>query len=667
MTRISILFLTVVCLTVPLHGDVWQDLATYQYGDESKAPEALEKLVVESAPGERALIEKKIIELIQSPKATEAGKSFACRTLQRIATKASVPALSGLLGEKHLSHYARLALERMTAVPEAGAALRKALENAPDTVQAGLIASLGERRDAKAVAAIAGRIVGKTPALADVALKALGKIGTAEALKALQQVKVPKALAAAREEALIACAAQMAPASAAYAALKGVYETGQPVRRIGALDAMVRIDAAKASPIVLALIGGKPSPVRTGAIRLAVTTPGKALTDALVAALGSLDVPTRAHVVELLGKRGDAGALPAVREQLKSPEESVRVAALAAMAELGGAKDVPLLLEQAAAGGAVGSKAVEALARMSAAGVDNALVGLLQQDALRAAAIGALAARGARTATPAVIRLTSDAKADVRLAAWKNLGRLAGENDVAALMKILIGIKDDGERRAAQETVRWICSEAGDRKRCFEAVAATHDQAGEAIRLFILELGSSVGTRQALDFERAALKSGNAKARDKALRALTDWPNSGAADDLLTLAREAPQATEKILALRGYIQVASRSGNDKERAGRYQKALELTKRREDKRLLISKLKDCRHIDSFRIVAKFLEDDEVRPEAEVAAIDVGRRIGGQPKFRQEVTAVVSQIAKTSKNKGTVRRAKDCLQRIAPKKK
>ena len=665
MTRKIIVLLTVLCLTPLLPADVWQDLASYKLGDETKAPDELDKLVLEAGPAKYAPIEKKLIALVQSPDATSVAKGYACRMLQRIGTPASVPALSGLLHDKVLSHYARLALERMTKCPEAGAALRKALDGAPESVQAGIAASLGERRDAAAVGQISKLVASPRTDVACVAMKSLGKIGGKDALRALQQAKVPKALEAARLEALIACAAGLTPKAEAYAALDGVYRGGgSEAQRAAALTEMAKVDQAKASPIIVGLVRGKPGHLRGGALRLVVTAKGDELTAAVVGCLAGLDAKARAMVVELLGKRGDKAALPAVLKQIESKDDTVRAAALAAVSELGGPAQVRVLLEQAKAGGA-GTKALDAVARMSADGIDAALVSLLADGALRAEAVKALAARGSRSAGPAVMKLAKDPDASVRLAAWNSMGQLATESDVDALMKLVIGIKEPSERSAAQGAIRWICSEANDRDKCFDAIAAYHEQADDAIKLFVLELGPSAGTKKALALEAAAMKSGNKQQRDKALRALAGWPNAGAAPELLAVAREGSDDTEKIVALRGYIQVAGTSGSDKDKAARYKAVADLAQRRDDKRLLISKLKGCRHIDSFRVAVKFLADDEVKAEAEIAAIDLGSRIG-RGRNLQEVSATVESIAKTSKNKGTVRRANDCLKRINPKK-
>ena len=106
--------------------------------------------------------EAKLIAVLKSG-ATQEEKAAACRQLARVATKQSVPALASLLGDEKLSHMARYALETIPD-PSVDDALRDALGKLKGRPLLGVIGSLGVRRDAKAVDAIAKLLSGPTPA-----------------------------------------------------------------------------------------------------------------------------------------------------------------------------------------------------------------------------------------------------------------------------------------------------------------------------------------------------------------------------------------------------------------------------------------------------------------------------------------------------------------------
>jgi hypothetical protein len=133
-------------------------------------------------------------------------RSLMLRQLTPIGRAESVAPLEALLNDPdaHIRESAREDLER-NPDSKAGEVLREALAKGGDTRwQIGLINSLGTRRDEAAVKAIAAKTCDGQ--ICGVALSALGKIGTPEAVAALQ-----KALPApAAGQALIVAARQFA-------------------------------------------------------------------------------------------------------------------------------------------------------------------------------------------------------------------------------------------------------------------------------------------------------------------------------------------------------------------------------------------------------------------------------------------------------------------------
>ena len=70
-----------------------------------------------------------------------------------VGTAEAVPALAALLANEELSHMARYALERIPD-PAAAQALREAIPQLAGKLKAGVIGSLGVRKDADSVAAL---------------------------------------------------------------------------------------------------------------------------------------------------------------------------------------------------------------------------------------------------------------------------------------------------------------------------------------------------------------------------------------------------------------------------------------------------------------------------------------------------------------------------------
>ena len=122
--------------------------------------------------------------------ASDAGvheKARACQQLAVVAGPASVPALAALLDQEPLGDYARSGLEGIKE-PVAGDALRAALPKLKGRLLAGVVNSLGVRRDTAAVPDLQKLALDPKSGVASEALASLGMIGTAEAAKTIRTV-----------------------------------------------------------------------------------------------------------------------------------------------------------------------------------------------------------------------------------------------------------------------------------------------------------------------------------------------------------------------------------------------------------------------------------------------------------------------------------------------
>lgn len=122
--------------------------------------------------------------------ASDAGlqeKARACQELGNYGGPESVPALAALLNHEQLADYARSGLEGIQD-PSAGKALREALGQLNGRNLAGVVNSLGVRREAAAVPDLQKLALDSKRGVAPEALAALGMIATPEAAKTFQAV-----------------------------------------------------------------------------------------------------------------------------------------------------------------------------------------------------------------------------------------------------------------------------------------------------------------------------------------------------------------------------------------------------------------------------------------------------------------------------------------------
>ena len=237
--------------------------------------------------------EQRLLSVLQSAK-SPGEKDAACGRLKRIGTARSVPALEALLTDEELSHSARYALESMPC-PQAGEALRRAMAKTTGRTRAGIIDSLGDRRERKAAGALAKLLTDADAMVAASAATALGKIGGDEALRALRTAlpQAPTAVRPAMTDALLLCADRLLAegdrkgASAVYAELHDSKHREHV--RVAAYRGLVLSAGDRGIALVTAALTGSDRAARLAALQLLGDVEGPAATKAFAALLK--DVP----------------------------------------------------------------------------------------------------------------------------------------------------------------------------------------------------------------------------------------------------------------------------------------------------------------------------------------------------------------------------------------
>jgi HEAT repeat protein len=150
--------------------------------------------------------ESELLAVLKSS-SSEKEKADVCLELARIGTKDSVAPLAALLGDEKLAHMARYALEPIPD-PAVDDALRDAVGKLKGRPLVGVIGSIGVRRDVKAFDPLSKLLKDNDADVAQAAARALGSLGTSNAVKALEEglTEAPAARQPAFCEGLFRCA-----------------------------------------------------------------------------------------------------------------------------------------------------------------------------------------------------------------------------------------------------------------------------------------------------------------------------------------------------------------------------------------------------------------------------------------------------------------------------
>jgi len=214
----------------------------------------------------------------------------------------------------------------------------------------------------------------------------------------------------------------------------------------------------------------------------------------------------------------------------------------------------------------------------------------------------------------------------------------------------------------AVAVTRNVCARAGDKAKCFDVILPYYDKASENSKMAIIELASVVGSPAALEIVKSAMKSGNKEMHVAAVRSLSAWCNDLAAGDLLELAKNAPEAVDRILALRGYIRLAGSGPNlsTEQRGEMFKQAAELATREDEKKMIAGTLQNARNAVTLTIVNMYLDDPAVRNEAEISALNIVehlRKEGPADKVRDVANKLLA-----SKNQRIVNRARAVIETV-----
>lgn len=549
-------------------------------------------------------------------------KSAACRQLARIATKDAVPTLATLLGDEKLSHMARYALETIPD-PSVDAALRDALGKLEGQPRIGVIGSIGVRRDAQAVDALAGLLKGSDAAQA--AARALGNIGTPSAAKALEEAlpEVSGADQLAVCEGLFRCAEALAKeeqgagAQAIYDRLREL-PAAPPQVAVAALRGAIISRGNDGIPLMLEAIRGPNYALAATAVRAAMELPGAEITDALLAELSGASAERKGLLIVALADRGDARVLPAVLDAAKNSDGQMRVLAFRALKRVGDASCVPALLDAAAGASAeVAQAAMESLVSLQDKAVDEQVAARLSdaQGKMRTVLIDLAGRRRTAAAAPALWKAASDADPAVRAAALIALGTVIEPADLPKLIARLADTKGESEAAALDKAIREVGLRSADREAVATQLAATLPKVGGPVKARVLDMLNVVGGATSLKAVAAAARSEDSALRDAAYRVLGEWKSADAAPLLLELHNSVQDSRLKIRAIRAYIRIARQFDMPMERrAEMCRTALDVADREADKRLVLEVLLRYPSEEMRAIALEAAEDPALKDQA-----------------------------------------------------
>ena len=181
-----------------------ESLTRYEFGRTRDAWNELDAQLRNPLQREREAAERLLIKVLVAQSCTTDARILACRGLRYVAGPDGIQSLLSLVRDQRLSQEACLALQEKDS-PDIDVVLREALPIVEKSLKPQIMITLGRRGDREAVPALAAILKGfDDPMLKITAMRALGNIGGAAALKALSSAKLANTLEDERNQALLA-------------------------------------------------------------------------------------------------------------------------------------------------------------------------------------------------------------------------------------------------------------------------------------------------------------------------------------------------------------------------------------------------------------------------------------------------------------------------------
>lgn len=561
----------------------------------------------------------------------------ACRHLRIIGSDRSVPLLTKMLLQKVTTDVARYALEIIPG-PAAQHALQLALAQSQGDMKIGLINTLGKRGDPGAVLLLGRLLNDPDQGAAQAAVRALGQIPDPRAVELLSRTLTNSSNPLRMESgfALLYCAERylrqknLSSASSIYGKLLDSATT-VPLRR-AALRGMIAASPETGGQLILETLQAEDQVLYGPAIDM--IGPGLKPTTIEKVCLTLPHLPEQNQAQLLLSLTGfeRPEVFSAATTALSSGSGSVRLAALKALSRIGGTAGIDLLLDFASgAKGHEQTAARFALWDLGGSDVDTEILARLSRESrpeIQNELIQCIGERRIKQGKDLLFQTTLSEHSVNRISAVRALKNIAGPEDIPRMLSTLEQLEMDFEQMEMVVAAALVAGRIYNKEDRADAVVwQLGETENDQFRCLLLRILGKIGDDSSLYLIRNALLEKNQVIVDAAVRALADWPQTTARDDIIDIARTSENPVHRVLALQAYVRLIGSEEFRKPEGvvASLKEAMNLTSRPEEKILILGILPRFSCPDGLQLAESLLVDNTVKAEAELAAEQIRRRL------------------------------------------
>ncbi len=560
-------------------------------------------------------------------------KAYILKLLQQCAKDEAVNGIYPFLFDEYLAGKAARALNGIQS-QKAVYALSKALDEAanPHTVIA-VVAALGDLKSSDDESKIISQL-GKHdhPELEKTVLFALSKIGGTSSQKIFEQKL--KQVDYRYEDSNVAGAAidyalnlyANGNKQKALSFLKGLYKNAASAQafqtQAAALEILSTWNPDKATKNLLT--AAHSSNARLRDVGLSKLGPNEAAKAKLLKSLIKATPEVQESILLFFSEHGTSANIAQIKPSLNSNNLNVRLAALQAIHNISGQREVQLLIDHLGSGNAAQDAFLTNLLLTTATGDPIAVVNsnlAAVDDARKLLLLDILRVRKNDGTFDVVYPLTKAASAEVRKKAFQVLASVSTDAHVDMLLVDLDDLSGD-ELASTQHAIVASLAYSNKKDDKIKRLSSliSRSSAPSAAKFFPIFAG--LGGEEALKAVSNYRHSQSPEQKSKALEALADWHNAEALPILIGLYKEDQNDSDFDVVYKGLIRQINDSDETLERKSLYLRdAFAYSRTDEQKILALSAMQNTGTYQSLVFASQFLDDEALKSVATKTAMNI----------------------------------------------
>jgi type 1 glutamine amidotransferase/HEAT repeat protein len=651
---------------------VIESVSQFADGRDTANVKRLETIVRQSMNNKtlKAELEIRFIGALSSETTTKAGKRIVCEQLSLIGTESSIGVLARLIIDEETSDVARFAAERIPS-PLIDEMLVEASYKTLGNVRIGIVNTLGVRGDVSP--AVLGEMIDASdPDLTLAAIEALKRIGNKKAMDILAKKgsKLRGKLYDASVDGYLNCADALLAAGDSAKAMKAyrkVYSNRQskPLK-IAAVNGMIKAAGTDRGKVVTEILKSKDKFAKEAVFASAGQLKPSELKP-ILAQFDKLDDSSKVQLIAAVSETKSDQSLAMIIKASSDINRDVRLEAIKGLAIVGDASSVKLLAEIAAnARGDEQKTARQALYNIKHPDTDKIILQsfIASDTSVKRELLKAMGQRNITDSRDVLVMALKDSDAKVRVEALRISSNSKGLV-LLDLLNVLAKAQSDSERNEAIKAIVPLINNSDDKTEgVYQLVKFKTDDAkvSSAIMRALGELGHERGYKVLTE----ALNSDNEEIQYGAIVGLTQWPNAAAADILLEVAqKESVSQKNQIMAFRGCVALLGKatSKSDIELVIMLEKAMDATPNSGEKRKVLSTLASLDSKAALVMAVKYLDDDYLRGEAEIATVKIASKLAASDP--ETVKTILEDVILQTSNRRISKQAQKIIDKLNKK--